>query len=587
MDPWPLGDSDPRWRLQLTDNLNNSVVNLDYEITENCPELKTINQIFGSRTYDCTVPNYTGRWRGSEDDGPIVSPDADTGWKDIVINGSNLTVRNGTWTTYQTYEATANGDRCNSVGSNNRVTWRITLDYKISGTPYTPQITFNQTAISACHGNRVNLTASVVATGAWTARLSDGQQVSGNGNQNFSVMVQPAQTTTYSVQSFTNGNSCSFSSNTVTIAVPNRSGQLANDNENATCIVNANETVHFYHPQSGNYIATVSANGTGLGSTRATAFIDGSPLHVTACENVDPQYANHVLQRHWVITPTTNGSATVFLPYRTLELQMLMNYANTNANPSDDVVGVESLRLSKYSGGPNAVNVNRNPFDNCAQPNGTGVGGTTVHTASQSGNINYLPNLSMHHYSSFSVPGFSEFWLHGNSTLIPLNNDLEEVALDCRRGNVEFQVKWKETNVTKKAVVEYSNDGVNWMYERSLENENSTFEPVNAKYYRVKLLNASDEMTLYREVVNECKYPGVLLYPNPLTERLYFELGNFAVNGKVTMKFMDLSGRNLFQYATQQSEGYIDLRQEIPVGIYFVHIENDMGQIDIQKVEMR
>lgn len=590
MDGW-LNDSDPMWEMDIRDNVSGVYQSFSYERTSiNCVGELTRNTEFFTRSFNCEIPNFNGRWRGFENDGYVLGilfSDANTGWQNFNINAANLTVRNGTWATYQTFEATTSGDRCNSVGANNRVTWRITLQYKISGTPYTPQITFNQTTIAACHGNLVNLTGSVTANGAWTAMLSDGQQISGNGNQNFSFTVQPNQTTTYSVQNFTNTNSCSFTSNAVTVTLPNRSGQLANDNENATCIVNANETVHFYHPQSGNYIATVSANGTGLGSTKATTFIDGSPLHVPACENEDPQYANHVMQRHWVITPTTNGSATVFLPYSSLELEMLMNYANANANPSDDVAGPTSIHLSKYSGGSSAINVNRDPFDNCAAPIGNGYGGTTVHLSNQAGNINYLGNLGSHLFSSFSIPEFSEFWLHGNSTLIPLNNDLQHFGITCEKDHVNLNLKWVSSYANQRAVIEYSHDGEHWDFEKETFQQVETIIPRSAKYYRVKLLNAWDEPILVKSVVNECKVTQPLFYPNPTQHLLYFELGDWFKEGVASLDFIDLQGRIVYTHQSMYATGQIEVETLLPEGMYLIYLKNEQGEFFIQKIEIR
>lgn len=588
MDGLLMGDSDPLWEMRLSDG-NNIGNNFSYQIVQNCPGQRTVNHYFDSKSYNCAIPNFTGRWRGLEDDGPILTADANTGWIDFNINAAALTVRNGTWAAYPTFEATASGTGCNTASANNRVVWRINMEYRITGAPVsTATVTFNPSTIDICHGNRANLTGNISAAGNWTVRLNNGQQFSGNGNGNFSWEVQPTQTTTYFVQNITSANVCGFlPSNTVTVRLPTASGQLSNDNESATCVVNANETVHFFNRETGNYIATVQANATGLGTTTARSYLDDTPLHVTACENIDPQYANHVMQRHWVIKPTTNASANVRLPYTQAELNTLSEFANSNVNPSDDVTGPTSIHLSKYSGGPNALNVNRFAFDNCAPPIEGGYGGTTVHLSNQAGNINYLGNLGSHLFSSFSIPGFSEFWLHGNSTLIPLNNDLQYFEISCEKDHVNLNLNWVSSYATQRAVIEYSHDGENWDLEKETFQQVVTLIPKSAKYYRVKLLNAWDEPMLVKSVVNECKVTQPLFYPNPAQHLLYFELGDWFKEGVATLDFIDLQGRTIYTHQSMYATGQIDVETLLPEGMYLIYLKNEQGDSFVQKIEIR
>ena len=401
------------------------------------------------------------------------------------------------------------------------------------------------------------------------------------------MVVEPDLTSTYSVQSISVNNFCNFTSSNVTVNLPNTSGQLATDTESATCYVKAFETVHFFERQSGNYIATVRANDSDLGITTATAYVDATPLHVTACENIDPQYANHVLQRHWVINPTINASAQVRLPFSANELQVLSNFANYNENPSDDIAGVNSLRLSKYSGGVGAVNVNRDPFDNCSAPIGNGTGGTTVHLANQSGAITYLPNMGGHLYASFNIPGFSEFWLHGNSTMIPLNAQLEYADINCNTYSTALRYKYSETNAAVRLMVELSEDGENWLENFMLENTEGESILPNAKYYRIKGLNAFDEESILKYIVNPCTINEMAFYPNPAGEYLYFDLGDFYTQGGVNIEFYDLNGRMVTSFVAGSQKGKMELTQFVPSGFYVVQLTNQHGKVSHVKVQVR
>ena len=135
MDGALVGNSDPQWDLELEDSCNDNSGDFSYEAEgTNCPGTQTHNTQFFSASYQCNIPNFTGRWRGMEDDG--AGSDANTGWININIPASALSIRNNTWNTYTTYSATADGDRCSGMAQSNdggKVTWRITVQYKISG----------------------------------------------------------------------------------------------------------------------------------------------------------------------------------------------------------------------------------------------------------------------------------------------------------------------------------------------------------------------------------------------------------------------------------------------------------------------
>lgn len=133
MDGIGAGNSDPRWQFELEDNCGITSGNFDWELQEtNCPGLRERKAIFFTATYQCALPaSFGGRWRGMEND--AIGSDANTDWINVNIPTSSLSVRTGAWTHYNTYEATAAGDRCNTVGANGRVTWRIRVSYRISG----------------------------------------------------------------------------------------------------------------------------------------------------------------------------------------------------------------------------------------------------------------------------------------------------------------------------------------------------------------------------------------------------------------------------------------------------------------------
>ena len=137
MDGAGAGDSDPRWQFELEDNCGIASGDYDWELKEtNCAGARYRGTTFFTGTYQCALPaSFTGRWRGMEND--AIGSDANTDWINVNIPTSALTVRTGTWTRYSTvFSATVSGDRCSNLaisGDGNRVTWRIRISYRISG----------------------------------------------------------------------------------------------------------------------------------------------------------------------------------------------------------------------------------------------------------------------------------------------------------------------------------------------------------------------------------------------------------------------------------------------------------------------
>jgi hypothetical protein len=156
MDGFLQGDSDPNWQAEILDGT--SFGSFDEEITANCPGVRTYNQTFGSRAYNCTLPaNFTFRWRAFEDDGWFFGEiiEANTGWQTVNIPAGGLNAT--TFTTIASYSATAAGDKC---GGGNTVTWGVTLQYRITGSflTNTAPTSINASSLLIQTGQNVMLT---------------------------------------------------------------------------------------------------------------------------------------------------------------------------------------------------------------------------------------------------------------------------------------------------------------------------------------------------------------------------------------------------------------------------------------------
>lgn len=130
MDGFGSGDSDFQWDFEAEDECGEQSGSGSHEASGvNCPPTQTLNNTFFSRQYDCDLPAIIFSWRGMEDDG--VGSDANTGYQNITLTSSTLSLLTGTFTNINTYTATASGTRC---GGGATVTYTLTLQARVLGT---------------------------------------------------------------------------------------------------------------------------------------------------------------------------------------------------------------------------------------------------------------------------------------------------------------------------------------------------------------------------------------------------------------------------------------------------------------------
>jgi hypothetical protein len=365
----------------------------------------------------------------------------------------------------------------------------------------------------------------------------------------------PGETKTYATAKIDDCGTTGCTQTTVTLG--NQGTVLAVHGEQQTCIVNANETVHFYHPVSGRYIASVEAGASNLGSVTATVYDDGSPVLVYECGNPSTADAIHYLERHWVITPTTNGPANVYLPYWDSERAALMTVANSNDNPTDDVTGQENLILSKYSGGafPSAVNVDNDFDNNCPPPVSTGVGGIEEITNNGYSMVEeYIANFSTTaEYSSYPISGFSEFWLHGQIEN-PLPVSMKNFAATC---SDEIYISWTTASEQNTAyfTLERSRDGNQWENVKTINSKGTTsystdyhvVENVSLTkaYYRLKQVDLDGNTEYFGPIAMDCNTRKNFMdvFPNPTSAGFTVEIFTQDKLSNTTLAIYDISGK--------------------------------------------
>lgn len=454
-----------------------------------------------------------------------------------------------------------------------------------------PTATLNTTSTTVCNGSQVSLGGDVTSSGAWTLTLSNGQTTSGTGNGVWSITATPSATTSYSISSITDPTGCSSSlTGATTITLPTAGSTLGNNNESASCVVNQNGWVHFYH-SSGRLLGSVNSLGQNLGNVTVTSYVDVTNASVPSCTNANPIYTTSVLQRHWVITPTIQPTSTVQvrLPYSDTEFSSISSVSASNSNPNDDVLVTSDLKLNKYSG---PLNVNSNALDNCVVAGGSG--GTTQHDAIANGTATVYSTVGSAYYSDFSISGFSEFWLNGNVTDSPLPVELTDLSTNCT-DDKKVILSWSTASEHNSShfIVERTLDGQTWSQVATVKaagssNDMLTYSTIDQEritetaYYRLTQVDVDGVSKVYDLVSIKCEdlndKNSIRTFPNPSNSDFYVEVVSSQEIENATLKMLDAHGAVVSTIDVKLNRGITLINIEnntFAPGMYYIMIEND------------
>lgn len=367
--------------------------------------------------------------------GGIIGFDGDAHWYSgscggtFVGTGQSIQVSPSTTTTYYVrYE-----DKCHATSC-----LSITVTVNTHPSTVVPSIS---TSLPICFGGNAEISIANTQI-SYYYQLLDGSTLVGsavNGNGSTISLLTPNltnSTNTFSIIATGALTACAdtFSLSTaVTVSAPPT--QLAYNGDSRTCYVNANNApVEFSVGNRG--IAALNPGTQNLGNVTITEYVNGSPINVQACFTdpiLSPELNTAALNRHWVINSTIApvSPSEIRLYIDGADVSALALVANSNANPNDDVAGISSLELSKYSG----PNENDQWNDNC-----NGV--TTLHfqtgTGQADGSIVGGTGIVNGVYLNFSIPSFSELWLSGTDNVSPLPIVLGKFEGECKNGKVNL-----------------------------------------------------------------------------------------------------------------------------------------------------
>ncbi|MEN9999597.1 MAG: hypothetical protein RI922_2587, partial [Bacteroidota bacterium] len=485
--------------------------------------------------------------------------------------------------------------------------WGETEDYLITivpGPAFTPAFT-TVPAATSCVGTTVNYVATSGQTNyAWTFAGTAGTDytlVSGGTSTSNTAVVTWISGGAHTISmNYSSPLGCASSgavSNTVTM--PTAGTALSQNNENATCVVNQNGWVHFYH-SSGRLIGSINSQGQNLGNVTVTSYVDATNALVPACTNPNPIYSTSVMQRHWVITPTNQPTTAVLVrfPYSNAEFSGLTSAASTNANPNDDLLTPADLGMTKYSNGT-AANVNADPTDNC------GVGTSTFHTQMGTGLATSYSGVAAN-YIDFSIPGFSEFWLHGSSTASPLPVELVNFQANCA-GEGKIEVTWATASEHNSAnfTIEKSRDGINWTVVSSVAGAGNSTQMINyaivdnnaasgVNYYRLTQTDFDGASETFNIASANCgdnsPLTTVKVYPNPSAGDFYIDFTSEEITGESVISITDARGMEVYKQNVTITKGsnvfHIENMEAAP-GMYYIQVSNGTATSNIVKHSLR
>ena len=402
-----------------------------------------------------------------------------------------------------------------------------------------------------------------------------------------SISVTPSATTSYFVSASANGVCPATSCAVGVVNLPAQSNILSANGSNQTCVVNANNYIHFMDPNTGDLIASVNSLGQNLGNVTITSYENGLTQDVESCSYPgDPLFTTAVMGRHWVITseftPTT--SVDVLLPYHFNQYDLTAVTAFNNPNPDDNLNSQNDIGCTQYSG----ANENGIFTDNCN--NGTFL----WHNQNTTDQVNaILPNhTATDEYITISVDGFSEFWLHGSQNAQPLPVELTSFQANCMSNN-KIEINWStatEYNASHYIIERSIDEGESWEIVQEVNavgfsQVESLYSIEDLKlginrpmYYRLRQFDIDGSQNDERVISINCSdwsEDQIVLFPNPGNGEVTVQFYSSEKDMNSIILIEDLRGNRVSSMPANVKKGsnqiFFDV-SELTTGMYMVKI---------------
>ncbi|MBI3510602.1 MAG: VCBS repeat-containing protein [Bacteroidetes bacterium] len=294
----------------------------------------------------------------------------------------------------------------------------------------------------------------------------------------------------------------------------------------------------------------VKDNGNNLGTVTVNEYRDAA---------VGTYNTVHYLQRHFQVAPANQPSTVV-------QVRLFFTNAEFSALQTADptIISIANLCVTKYDGPTE---------DGTYYPNDatslTAIPSSSITSGSMYGGD----------YLQFSISSFSEFWIHGQSGVLPI----ELLSFDAMQNESNVDLNWSTASETNNHffTIEKTRDGNNFETVAIVDgagNSTSTknYSTVDAdpypgiSYYRLKQTDYNGQYSYseFREVNFSDSHDLFSLYPDPSN-------GNFNIacpgadDDVVTLEIFDEQGRNISMEET--TVGSVRSQKvELPDGVYSV-----------------
>lgn len=313
------------------------------------------------------------------------------------------------------------------------------------------------------------------------------------------------------------------------------------------------------------------ADVNALGTVTTNVFFDATVQTVNIGGFMFPY-----LQRHWRITPTSNGAANVRLYFTQAELNSLIASASTYGS----FTSASQLQIVRYASGSIGVGAH-DIIPYTIIP----LSGATALPFSSTANV---------YAFEFSVPSFSHFILTPTNDVLLDNNLLNFTAQ--KQAEREILVKWlvAKSIDTDKYEIERSQDGVHGytIGEVSSHRQNGsdvyTFIDRNPReginYYRLRSIEDDGNVFLssWQAVEINSLAQGIKLAPNPASTAVSIQLPTAAA---IEVRLYNALGQIVMNqpFNNSQHVHLLDIHR-LPAGVYMMQILLEGQQTSTQQL---
>ncbi|MCX7650706.1 MAG: hypothetical protein N2050_09160, partial [Flavobacteriales bacterium] len=276
------------------------------------------------------------------------------------------------------------------------------------------------------------------------------------------------------------------SSATVNIApVPT---QITPTTHTSVCEIGGLNQWNYLVAPDGRAIAAIQNNGNNMGNTLATCYVS------TALSNPFDGL-NEFLGRRFVIQPGVqpSGYVTVRLYFTPTEFNNLVQATQNTPSSTDNVNSLADLLVSKYSG----------PTEDDTYDLSDAQDFQIMTPVAYGNDLNG-------HFVEVLVNSFSEFWIHGPFSPLPVT--LTEFKTECRPSSI--LIKWKtESEINNMHFeIQHSSDLFSWEHLATIPGAGNSNQPIHYSYLWE---NSLQGVRYFR--LKQVDFNGTYAYSHPIS----------------------------------------------------------------------